>query len=151
MSKLEWFEVTTIIVLSMAVWFCAALFPFNIQIANLVLLFSGLLLLQSLLRDISILFIQRKVLYSTPPRVVPCMCFESAIGITGVLTGVGLIGLGTALTIKMGQIQWTLSVTAITITGFLIKDLVFQWNPWKIYKEKDHLNIVFSWKKPTSI
>ncbi len=149
MNKLEWSEIATIIVLTTTAWFCAAMFPLNIRIANFILLFSGLLLLQSLIRDVLILFIQRKTIHSTAPRIVRCMCFESTVGMTGVLLGIGIMGLGTSSTIEMGQIQWTLSFALITTTSFLIKDLVFQWNPWKIYKEKDHLNIVFSWKKPT--
>ena len=149
MSKLEWFEIATIVALTATTWFCTTLFPLNISIAHLVLFLSALLLLQSLIRDILILITQRKVLHSMPPRVVQCMCFESAIGMTGVLLGIGILGLGTSSTIEMGQIQWTLSFALITTTSFLIKDLVFQWNPWRIYKEKNHLNIVFSWKKPT--
>ena len=76
------------------------------------------------------------------------MCVESTLGATGVLLGVGLIGLGVSSTITMSQIQWTLGGLAITVIGFLIKDLVFQWSPWKVRREKDHLNIIFSRKTP---
>jgi hypothetical protein len=37
-------------------------------------------------------------------------------------------------------------VVAMTC-GFLLKDLVFEWSPWKIYREKDHAQVIFRWRK----
>jgi len=148
MSILERLELGAIAVLTVTIWFSAPLLPFHMSVANLVLLLSGLLLLQSLIRDFSILLTRRKNVHPTPRRVARCMCVESTIGATGVLLGVGLIGLGVSSTITMSQIQWTLAGLVITVTGFLIKDLVFQWSPWKVRREKDHFNIIFSRKTP---
>lgn len=147
MSKLERLELAAIVVLASAIWFGAQRFSSHISAANLVLLFSGLLLLQSLIRDLSILFIRRNIAH-TPSRTVRCMCVESTVGVTGVLLGVSLIGLGVSATIAMDQIRWTLVFFITTGIGFLVKDLIFQWCPWKVRREKDHLNIVFSWKTP---
>ena len=146
MSILERLELGTIAVLTVTIWFSAPLLPFHIRVANLVLLLAGLLLLQSLIRDLSILLIQRKYFHTTPRRAARCMCVESTIGATGVLLGVGLIGLGVSSTVTMGQIPWTVAGFATTVIGFLIRDLVIQWSPWEVRREKDHLNIIFSWK-----
>jgi len=39
-------------------------------------------------------------------------------------------------------------MSVVLLSGFLIKDYVIEWNPWKLSKEKDHMNIIFSLKKP---
>jgi hypothetical protein len=76
------------------------------------------------------------------------MCVESTVGATGVLLGVGFIGLGVSSTIAMTQMRWALGVLLVTVVGFLIKDSIFQWSPWKVSRQKDHLNIIFTWKAP---
>lgn len=149
MTTLERFELGAIAVLTAAVWLSATLFlllPSQMSVANLILIFSVLLLLQSLIRDVSILLMRRKKMDTNPGKITRCMCIESAVGATGVLLAIGLTGLGVSLTIAMVPITWALGVFVITVIGFLIKDLVFQWSPWSVYKEKDHLNIIVSWK-----
>jgi hypothetical protein len=74
------------------------------------------------------------------------MCVESSVGATGIVLGASLMGLGISTPIEMTPLLWVGSVFIVTLCGFLIKDWVFQWNPWRFYKEKDHINIVFSWE-----
>ena len=33
------------------------------------------------------------------------------------------------------------------VSGFLLKDLVFEWFPWKLYRAKDHAHLRFTWRK----
>ena len=66
---------------------------------------------------------------------------------TGVLVGAGLLGLGIAQQIVMDKFAWGISMAFLVGVGFAIKDFVVQANPWRIFRDKDHLNIVISWKK----
>ena len=143
--KMNLVEIVCIIITVFIFWFYRLNLPTQISVANLILYLSAFLLLQSLIRDLTILLIQKKTQEKSSQP--PCMCVESTVGLTGILLGAGFIGLGISNYINMIPIAWIASITIVLITGFLIKDLVFQWNPWRIYIEKDHLNIVFSWKK----
>ena len=31
------------------------------------------------------------------------------------------------------------------LAGYLLKDLVFSWSPWKIYREKNHAQLIVRW------
>ena len=37
--------------------------------------------------------------------------------------------------------------TAAAATGKKIKDFVFEWAPWRLYREKDHATLHFRWKR----
>lgn len=146
MSLFDKLELCAIIILTGIVWFAANSLPFHLGLGNIILLLSALLLLQSLIRDLSLLFNQRKKPKTTPAIISRCMCVESTVGITGILLGIALIALPISSTIVMSQTRWALSFFVVTTAGFLIKDFVFMWNPWQIRREKDHMNIIFSWK-----
>ena len=75
------------------------------------------------------------------------MCVESALGLTGIVAGIGLVGLGFTGTIFLGPGGLALAVGAAIGAGFLLKDFVFEWSPWKIYREKDHAQVIFRWRK----
>lgn len=78
------------------------------------------------------------------------MCIESTVGLLGVLLGALL-----PLVAVMGFVNmpvWLWSLLTITTLGFgyLVKDYVLEWNPWRIRKEPDHLNTIFIWKSQNS-
>lgn len=41
---------------------------------------------------------------------------------------------------------WSVLVMLIMGLGFVIKDYVLEWSPWRIRRDKDHMNIVFTWR-----
>lgn len=125
----------------------APILPLQLSVGNALLLLSALLLLQSLIRDISILMSSKKGQEPKGQKAMQCLCVESAIGMTGVLVGAGLLGLGIAQQIVMDKFAWGISMAFLVGVGFAIKDFVVQANPWRIFRDKDHLNIVISWKK----
>ena len=75
------------------------------------------------------------------------MCVESTVGVTGVVAG--LIVLGSTIDSKLSASPLLISILAIgTLAfGFAVKDLIFEFRPFRIRRDKDHLNIVFSWKR----
>jgi len=75
------------------------------------------------------------------------MCVESTVGVTGVVAGIILVGAASDKTLVMGQALWAALAVVVLAVGFAIKDFVFEWRPFRIRRDKDHVNLVFSWKK----
>ena len=147
MTKREKAELVLILLAGCGVFSIAALLPNQLSIGNFLLTMSALLLLQSLIRDVVILLNTGRVEQSTDTKRMRCMCLESTIGMTGIVVGAGILGLGIDPQIRLGQSEWTIATMLILGTGYAIKDFILQSNPWRIVREKNHLNIVFSWKK----
>lgn len=147
MTITEKFEVSVILVLGVSVFFMASPLATEVSIGRLLLYTSALLLLQSLVRDLWILASNRNVDKSQSPRKARCMCIESTVGFVGVLIGALLLGSKIDQSIAMAAWTWTVLVVIVLGAGFCIKDFVFEWNPWRIYRDKDHMNIIFTWKK----
>lgn len=146
MTIAEKFELALIPLLGISFWLMASKLPNQINIGQLFLGMSAFLLLQSLIRDLWLLANQR----GKQPhlqRKIRCMCAESTVGMTGIIIGIVLLGSGIDRTISMTHWSWSILVMVILTLGFIIKDYVIEWNPFRIYKDLDHINIVFTWKR----
>ena len=106
-----------------------------------------LILIQGFFRDLWLLRQARRQPAATPAREARCMCVESALGITGVVAGIGLVGLGFTRPVSLSVTGLAVRVGAAMVAGYLLKDFVFEWSPWKIYREKDHAQVIFRWRK----
>ena len=120
----------------------------QVELGNLVLYASALLLLQSLLRDIWLLIKARKMAQAGSIRVARCMCAESTVGITGLAIGATLMGFGWGQPITMSGWVWGVQSTLVLMTGFLLKDYVLESRPWRIRRDSDHVNILVRWSGP---
>jgi hypothetical protein len=121
--------------------------PERISVGYVLLFCSGAMLVLSLIRDISILVSSRHKTFDGPPRESRCMCVESAVGLGGVMIAAMLLGAGFTEPVCMYGGGWAIFLLPSLLTGFLLKDYVFEWNPWRIRREKNHLNIIFRWRK----
>ena len=139
-------EVAVILIVGGAVWSVASHLPRHILIGNLLLYSSALLLFQSLLRDIWLITKSRRNRGDNSPKVARCMCVESLVGLTGVLVGLLLFGLRLHREVSVEPWEWGAFVTAVLAIGFLIKDFVLEAKPWRIRRDKNHLNIIVRWK-----
>ncbi len=122
--------------------------PSIVSTANLILWSAALLLLQSLVRDLSILW-QRKPMaqaIETQSREAACFCAESTIGIIGILIGCVLLFAGIGGGTMMTTLSWVVLALVVLSLGYFLKSYVLQWNPWKIVKDPDHLNIIVKWQ-----
>jgi len=121
--------------------------PNYVSTANLVLWSAALLLVQSLIRDLSVLWQRQQITQSNePPRKeAACLCAESAIGITGVIIGCALVLARIGGYTYMNALSWSALALAMLSIGYFLKSYVLQWNPWKIVKEPNHLSIVVKW------
>jgi hypothetical protein len=106
-----------------------------------------LILGQGFFRDLWLLREARRQKAAAPAREARCMCVESALGLTGVVAGIGLVGFGLTRPVAVSAAGLAAGVAAAMIAGFLLKDFVFEWSPWKIYREKNHAQVIFRWRK----
>ncbi len=105
-----------------------------------------LILLQGFCRDLWLLRQSRRQ-SAASTREVSCMCVESVLGLTGVAVGIGLVGLGIARLVFLSPLVLAIGVGSTMLAGYLLKDFVFSWSPWRIYREKDHAQVNFRWRK----
>ncbi len=115
---------------------------------GVLLTLSALLLLQGLVRDLCLLLARRRTATATAGQRLRCMCVESTVGVAGVAAGLILLGAGWDHRLaSLPAWAWGALATGTLVVGFLVKDLVVQWSPWRIRRETDHLGIVFTWQK----
>ena len=70
-------------------------------------------------------------------------CLTSAVGLTGIVSGIALVAAGLARPVFLGAAGLPVGVGTVLVAGFLLKDFVFEWSPWKIYREKNHAQVIF--------
>lgn len=115
------------------------------ELSRIVLAGAVILLGQGLIRDVSLLLFRRRG--TGAPKKAQCFCLESTVGLTGVVLGLGLLFAGVTMKVALGPIGTTLFVGTILIVGFIVKDYVLAWGPWRIRKDPDHMNIIPTWSK----
>ena len=119
--------------------------PHRMEAGYFILTLGLLFLVQSLMRDLWLLTRKRDA--SKPKRAVRCMCLETGIGIIPIIvSGILMFG-GFSRPVTIPSWAWMLGVPATMLTCFWLKDYVFEWNPWRIRRDDDHINIIFTWRR----
>lgn len=146
MTRAERLELALIPLAAAAAWGMAARLPDAPGLGDPLLAGAVLLLLQGLLRDLWLLWRRRTLAATAQPRRMPCLCLESALGTTGVLAGLVVLGSGLPWRIALTAWGWGLLVGAVLALGFAIKDLVIALRPLRLVRDADHLSIVVGWR-----
>ena len=146
MSTAEKVELGLILIVGLVLWLSAASLPGHISNGSLLLGSSVLLLLQGLIRDLWLLSRRNRQAQSAQPQQATCMCVESTLGVTGVVAGLIILGSSIDSQLSVDGWVWSFLAVAVLAVGFAIKDFVFELRPFRIRREKDHMNVVFSWK-----
>ncbi len=147
MSPAEKFELAAIPVVTAGVAWLAPHTGVTLEVGELIAGAALLILVQGFFRDLWLLRQARRQSAAAPARAARCMCVESALGMTGVVAGIGLVGLGFTRSVFLSVPVLATAVFVAMAVGFFLKDFVFEWNPWKIYREKDHAQVIFRWRK----
>ena len=147
LTTLEKVELSAIPVATLLAWFAPLGPAFALKVGGLITAASLLLLLQGLCRDLWLWLADRRATENPAPHSAQCLCVESALGLTGILAAAGLTACRFGPDITVTRLGLTPTVGAILIAGFLLKDFVFEWSPWRIYRAKDHATLQFRWKK----
>ncbi len=104
METSERIEIGLIVLLAAAIWFAAPAMPAQIGLGKLLLWSSGLLLLQSLVRDLWLLAKARRNIREKPQTAIRCMCVESTVGMTGIVIGRDFIWRGIRAAVVDGPV-----------------------------------------------
>lgn len=104
-----------------------------------------LLLIQGFFRDLYLLWESKRA--QPAPMSARCFCVESAVGLTGVIAGIALTATGFNRSVHLEATSVMILIGVVLLIGFLLKDFVFEWSPWKIFREKNHAQVIFRWKK----
>ncbi len=130
-----------------AIWLITLRLPSHISVGYLLLGSSVLLLFQGLIRDLWLISRRNRRTQSEQPQQALCMCVESTVGVMGVAAGLVILGSASDFQLSVGSWAWSALAVAVLAIGFAIKDFVFEWRPFRVRRDKDHLNIVFNWKR----
>ena len=147
MTIAEKIELAIIPVLATGFCLMSPSLPEQVSVGELLLWTSALLLLQSLVRDLWLLARQKHNLEPGPLKKARCMCVESTLGATGIVAGIIILGSGIDRLVTMNEWSWGLLVMLVMATGLLIKDFVVEWGPLRFRRDKNHMNIVFTWNR----
>jgi hypothetical protein len=148
MTTREKTEVGLIATLAVGCAWLVPYLPWRISLGNLILTCSVLLLAQSLVRDLYVLWADRR---RSKARTVPamrCVCMESAVGLAGVVSGLLLLGSGLSYRVEMPCWAWSTSLLFTLVLGFALKDLVLELWPLRVRRVDNHAQIQFAWKVP---
>jgi hypothetical protein len=117
--------------------------PVQLGAGQFVLIVAVYFLGQTLIRDLY-LYYKLKSRVAGPPngKASQCFCVESGIGIGAVIVGLILFTGSLGGSLKLAPWHWTLTIGGLMTLNYLLKDFVFSWKPWRIYRDPDHLNIV---------
>jgi sterol desaturase/sphingolipid hydroxylase (fatty acid hydroxylase superfamily) len=147
LTTLEKTELAVIPVIITLTWFAPLGPDVTQRIGGLITAASLLLLLQGFCRDVWLWLAARRATVKPTPHYAQCMCVESAVGLTGILAAAGLTAFNFGPLIPVSQAGLTSGTAAVLVAGFLLKDFVFEWSPWKIHRAKNHAALHFRWKR----
>ena len=111
------------------------------EVARLLPWSAALLLLQSLIREPWLLSRARGSARPKGRKAAKCLCAESALGITIIVLATLLLRSRLDQAVMVTRWGWSLLVMGILLVGFLLREFVIGWQPWRIYREPGHLNL----------
>lgn len=147
MTAAEKIELALIPAAGVISWTTAERVATQISSGALLLGASVLLLLQGLIRDLWLISQRSRQSQIGTPQEALCMCVESTVGVTGVIAGLIILGSTIDSQLSVSPLLISFITLGVLIIGFAIKDLIFEFRPFRIRRDKDHVNIVFSWKR----
>jgi len=119
----------------------------TLEIGEIMAAAALVLLIQGFFRDLYLLWQSKRETPAGSVMSARCFCVESTIGLTGVVAGIGLTAIGFNHRAHLEATSVMISIGAVLFVGFLLKDFVFEWSPWKIFREKNHAQVIFRWRK----
>ncbi len=146
MSRAASFEFFLICLVGVLCFLVISSWPDSISIGRFVLSLSVLFLVQTLLRDLWLLVQQKSGRQPEGKQEKPVFCVESVVGISAVIIGCCLLFIAVPTTVYLNAMEWSIAVFLTMLLCFMLKDYVFEWRPWRVYKESGHVNIIVRWR-----
>jgi len=147
-SKLEYLELSTIIVLSLIALQTSISenFPRDLDWGTFLLYTAGLIFLQSLVRDILILLKKKQSVNMKTRESKLCLCAESTLGLTVLILGILFSKIGSSQPVFIDSTRLCSWTTFWMLFSYSIKDFVIHTSPLRIEKDSEHINILMRWK-----
>jgi len=140
MMEVSKLEPTLIVGAMMVTGFVASGLPNEVTLGRLILWLALIFLVHTLVRDL-ILYTRAKK-QPGERKEAQCFCVESGVGVLVLIIGLALLMANVGGKVAMDSVAWFFSITICLWINFWMKDFVFSWNPWRVYRDPDHLNIV---------
>lgn len=122
--------------------------PSQVYFGLAVVWLAAIIFIQSLIRDLSIM-VRKSVLHRKNARQKAsesrCLCMESVLGVSVLLSGFLLMFAGNATLISVDGILKSVIVFVVLVLGFSMRNLVVFLKPLRIRSEKEHMNIIVKW------
>lgn len=128
---------------AVALFILNPLLPERMEIGYVLVSLTLLFLIQSLIRDLRILF--RRESTNAEAEAGRFTCLESVVGFTPLIAAVVLIAAGWRERVDLPRLFWPLAGTAVMLSCFMIKDFVIDLKTLRVRKHPDHVNMVFRW------
>ena len=117
--------------------------PLSVTPGRFLLALASLFLLHTLVRDLVLLWkLRRQTGDESAPRRARCFCVETGAGVILLLLAlVAYLWLPDDLG-RPGSAVIIMGIGMSLIANYLMRDLVFSWRPFRIYRDPGHFNIV---------
>ncbi len=135
-------ELGAIVAASALTLWLAPMLPNRLSIGSLMLVGASIFLGQGVLRDVWLLLRSKRNAAGESGPARQCLCVESGLGVLVIVLGLTLLLAGVSTGVALSRASWTVLVAGALLVGFFLKDYVFEWNPWRLRREPDHLNVV---------
>lgn len=119
------------------------LLPQRMEMGYVLVSLTLLFLIQSLIRDLRILFRQERP--NAEAEAGRFTCLESVVGFAPLIAAVVLIAAGSRDRVELPGLFWPLAGTAVMLSCFMIRDYVIGLKTLRVRKHPDHVNMVFRW------
>ena len=146
MKRSDTIETAAILLLSSFTALIRGRLPTKLDTGYIALFLGLVFLLQTLVRDLWLLYRQRGTNINDMPGA-SCVCLESGIGFVPVFVAAVLIGGHYGLDIPLPSWFWPAAVPVVLTSGFFLKDYVISLNPLRIRRDPDHVNFRFALRR----
>jgi len=144
MTFAEQIECSLIVAFALTAFVFKDVIPIPQSLSYACIYLSALLLLQGLIRDVYYLYLgmnssKQKVTKATP---ILGLCIESTIGAIGIIVGLSMFFFVSELHIQLPAIVWVSSIIVVVVFGFLVKDYVVEFLPFRLRQDINHMNVI---------
>jgi len=135
-TKLEWAELTAIVIAVPATWLATPALAWPLALGTAICYGAALLLGQGLVRDL-IRLAQERGRKSEEAQRIKCLCAESTVGLVAIAGGSLLLIGGIEETVVLTQTSLTGGIAGILVAGFIMKNYAIS-----IRKIEDHNSVI---------
>ena len=113
------------------------------SLGQVIIALSLLFLVQTLLRDIWLYYRMHKATNAGDMSEIRGFCVETTVGVSVLILGFAVLFFSQSQALEISFTLWWILAMFTMGLCFWLRDYVFSWRPWRIYKDPDHSNLLF--------